>query len=250
MSALQYVHEPAVQLRRTISVLSATLIAEPLPPTTTTSACGGPRPEKTAQDRGALRPLRPEASIRDLLRPQVAVCSYCKARHWECERSKKTQHFSRPRCSRFHPPPPTPEYRQLLEGSDRAAICLPAEATSFREHARSCNNALPFSSLSAYFDQTRLQRPGPPLFRVFGRLYHRLGALIPPDRGRENGVDGGLPGLRVLNSSRTTYLHERDDYFSIPPHTERLLLEFVIDGFFQVETDRLSHIRLHKTRCG
>ncbi|SGY17634.1 BQ5605_C015g07841 [Microbotryum silenes-dioicae] len=54
--------------------------------------------------RIALKPLKPHVSIRDDLGPQTAVCTHCKARHWEL---------------------------------------------------------------------------GPPVFRVFGRLYHRLGALIP-----------------------------------------------------------------------
>ncbi|SCV70319.1 BQ2448_1713 [Microbotryum intermedium] len=118
----------------------------------------------------------PKVSIRDHLGPQNAVCASCKARHWECERNKNTHHFSTC-CSQGKvqlpsppPPQPTPEYRQPLEGSDRGA-----EAVSFREHARSYKNALSFTSLSAYFDQTRLQMPGPPVFRVFGRLYHRLG---------------------------------------------------------------------------
>ncbi|SCV69694.1 BQ2448_1088 [Microbotryum intermedium] len=60
-----------------------------------------------------------------------------------------------------------------------AATYTRAEGVSFREHARSYNNALSFTSLSAHFDQTQLQTPGPPVFRVFGRLYHRLPALIP-----------------------------------------------------------------------
>ncbi|SCZ99556.1 BZ3500_MvSof-1268-A1-R1_Chr3-1g06095 [Microbotryum saponariae] len=70
------------------------------------------------------------------------------------------------------PPQPNPEYRNLLEGSD-------SEAKAFRENARSYNNALSFTSLAAHFDRTRLGTLGPPVFRVFGRLYHRLGALIP-----------------------------------------------------------------------
>ncbi|SCZ93879.1 BZ3500_MvSof-1268-A1-R1_Chr6-3g08946 [Microbotryum saponariae] len=53
------------------------------------------------------------------------------------------------------------------------------EAKAFRENAQSYNNALSFTSLAAHVDQTRLGTLGPPLFRVFGRLYHRLGALIP-----------------------------------------------------------------------
>ncbi|SCV73059.1 BQ2448_6984 [Microbotryum intermedium] len=132
--------------------------------------------KKPRRARIALRPLRPKVSIRDHLGPQNAVCYYCKARHWECERNKNTHHFStcasQGKVQQPPPPQPTPEYRHLLEGSD-------AEAVSFREHARSYNNALSFTSLSPHFDQTRMQTPRPPVFRVFGRLYHRLGALIP-----------------------------------------------------------------------
>ncbi|SGY39388.1 BQ5605_C003g02208 [Microbotryum silenes-dioicae] len=42
------------------------------------------------------------------------------------------------------------------------------------------------------------------------------------------------------------YLHERGDYFSIPHATQRLLLEFLTDGYSQVETDRLNYIRFHQ----
>ncbi|SCV74472.1 BQ2448_8111 [Microbotryum intermedium] len=97
--------------------------------------------------RVGLRPLKPKVSIRDHLSPRNAVCAYCKARHWD------------------------------IDSYLKAPIAV--KAVSFREHARSYNNALSFTSLSAHFDQTRLQAPGPPVFRVFGRLYHRLGALIP-----------------------------------------------------------------------
>ncbi|SGY15340.1 BQ5605_C013g07335 [Microbotryum silenes-dioicae] len=127
---------------------------------------------------GSNRAQTPQAhvSIRDDLGPQTAVCTHCKARHWECERSKSTRHFSAC-CSQGKvrlPPPPQPnlEYRQLLEGSD-------SDAKAFRENARSYNNALSFTSLAALWDQTQVGTLGPPVFRVFGRLYHRLGALIP-----------------------------------------------------------------------
>ncbi|SGY38962.1 BQ5605_C003g02111 [Microbotryum silenes-dioicae] len=91
----------------------------------------------------------------------MAVCIHYKARHWECERSKSTGHFSRC-CSQG----------KLREGSD-------SEAKAFRENARSYNNALSFTSLAAHWDQTQVGTLGPPVFRVFSRLYHRLGALIP-----------------------------------------------------------------------
>ncbi|SGY56342.1 BQ5605_C006g04128 [Microbotryum silenes-dioicae] len=147
--ALRHVYEPAVQLCRTDSVVSAMA----------NSTLGSPH--------------------HHLLRkgdPQTAVCTHCKARHWECERSKSTRHFSAC-CSQGKvrlPPPPQPnlEYRQLLQGSD-------SDAKAFRENARSYNNALSFTSLAAHWDQTQVGTLGPPVFRVFGRLYHRLGALIP-----------------------------------------------------------------------
>ncbi|SCZ98328.1 BZ3500_MvSof-1268-A1-R1_Chr7-1g09098 [Microbotryum saponariae] len=383
---LRHVYEPAVQLR-------------------------------VRRARIALKPLKPHVSIRDDLGPQTAVCTHCKARHWECERSKSTGNFSTC-CSQGKvrlPPPPQPnlEYRQLLEGSD-------TEAKAFRVNARSYNNALSFTSLAAHWDQTPVGTLGPPVFRVFGRLYHRLGALIPavnqrpafaqtwlidpveatdtrlgPDgtdsrmqrstltklesvlrtgnrlvrefasakaragwdtakewilrlclppgrdrrihnlptctvidvpmvgpstkslarsiredgfypniplcgfhqagppiaRNREqidNGVqlrevlaglglddedeeededrddenEDGEEGERERRSSRKRgrggstrvsrsqylayYLHERGDYFSIPHATQRLFLEFVIDGYSQVETDRLNYIRFHQ----
>ncbi|SGY34554.1 BQ5605_C002g01652 [Microbotryum silenes-dioicae] len=145
--AFRHVYEPAVQLCRTDGVASAP---------------------------GSNRAQTPQAhvSIRDDLGPQTAVCTHCKARHWECERSKSTRHFSAC-CSQGKvrlPPPPQPnlEYRQLLQGSD-------SEAVAFRENARSYNNTLSFTSLAALWDQTQVGTLGPPVFRVFGRLYHRLG---------------------------------------------------------------------------
>ncbi|SCZ89745.1 BZ3500_MvSof-1268-A1-R1_Chr1-3g01552 [Microbotryum saponariae] len=108
--------------------------------------------------RITLKPLKPHAG------------------HWECERSKSTGHFSTC-CSQGKvqlptPPQPDPEYRNLLEGSG-------SEPKAFRENARPYNNALSFTSLAAHFDQTQVGTLGPSVFRVFGRLYHQFGALIP-----------------------------------------------------------------------
>ncbi|SCZ96978.1 BZ3500_MvSof-1268-A1-R1_Chr4-2g06908 [Microbotryum saponariae] len=94
----------------------------------------------------------------------MTVCTHCKARHWECERTKLTGHFSTC-CSqgKVQLPPslrPNPNFQQLLEGSDSG---IPA----FRENARSYNNALSFTSLAAHFDQTRPGTQGPRMFCVF-----------------------------------------------------------------------------------
>ncbi|SCZ92411.1 BZ3500_MvSof-1268-A1-R1_Chr5-2g07838 [Microbotryum saponariae] len=63
----------------------------------------------------------------------MTVCTHCKARHWECERTKSTGHFSTC-CSqgKVQLPPslrPNSDFQQLLEGSD-------SEAKAFRRSAR------------------------------------------------------------------------------------------------------------------
>ncbi|SGZ22827.1 BQ5605_C022g09548 [Microbotryum silenes-dioicae] len=79
--------------------------------------------------RIALKPLKPNISIRDDLGPQTAVCTHCKARHWEGERSKSIGHFS--------------------------TCCSQGKKLK-------------------HFTKPR----GTPVFRLFGRLGHRLGSLI------------------------------------------------------------------------
>ncbi|SGY65996.1 BQ5605_C004g02611 [Microbotryum silenes-dioicae] len=135
--ALRHVYEPAVQLCRTDSVVSAMA----------NSTLGSPHHHLLRKGECAGLETRSNPSS------PTACCSQGKVRL---------------------PPPPQPnlEYRQLLQGSD-------SEAKAFRENARSYNNALSFTSLAALWDQTQVGTLGPPVFRVFGRLYHRLGALIP-----------------------------------------------------------------------
>ncbi|SCZ98740.1 BZ3500_MvSof-1268-A1-R1_Chr3-1g05587 [Microbotryum saponariae] len=75
----------------------------------------------------------------------MTVCTHCNARHWECERTKLTGHFSTC-CSqgKVQLPPslrPNPNFQQLLEGSDSG---IPA----FRKNARSYNNALSITSIA------------------------------------------------------------------------------------------------------
>ncbi|SGZ31117.1 BQ5605_C047g12308 [Microbotryum silenes-dioicae] len=84
--------------------------------------------------------------------------------------------------SRSNPSSPTFSQGKLLQGSDSGQLLRPTTfvfTKAFRENARSYNNALSFTSLAAHWDQTQVGTLGPPVFHVFGRLYHRLGALIP-----------------------------------------------------------------------
>ncbi|SCZ90399.1 BZ3500_MvSof-1268-A1-R1_Chr1-3g01964 [Microbotryum saponariae] len=127
----------------------------------------------------------------------MTVCTHCKARHWECERTKSTGHFSTC-CSqgKVQLPPslrPNPNFQQLLEGSDSG---IPA----FRENARSYNNALSFTSLAAHFDQTRPGTQGP---RMFQRPTYAKTWLICPAEATDTqfGPDGA--DSRIQRSTLT-----------------------------------------------
>ncbi|SGZ28460.1 BQ5605_C027g10344 [Microbotryum silenes-dioicae] len=90
---LRHVYEPAVQLCRTVSVVTA-----------------GQGQRSPRRARTGLKPLKPHVSIADRLGPQTAVCTHCKARHRKCERTKSTGHFSTG-CSQGKvrlPPPASP----------------------------------------------------------------------------------------------------------------------------------------------
>ncbi|SGY70062.1 BQ5605_C004g03098 [Microbotryum silenes-dioicae] len=100
----------------------------------------------------------------------MAVCIHFKTRHWECERSKSTGHFSTC-CSQGKvqlppPPSPIPSIEIYLKDSVQSSS-IPQKRPVAQQRA------------VFHFDQTRLGTLGLPVFRVFGRRYHRLGALIP-----------------------------------------------------------------------
>ncbi|SCZ99555.1 BZ3500_MvSof-1268-A1-R1_Chr3-1g06094 [Microbotryum saponariae] len=113
---------------------------------------GQRRPRRT---RTALKPLKPQVSIRDYLGPQTAV-------------SKSSGHVSTCGSQGKVRLPPLPSPIPSIEIYLKARIA----------NARSYNNALSFTSLAAHIDQTRLGTLGPPVFRVFGRLYYRLGPAV------------------------------------------------------------------------
>ncbi|SGY45470.1 BQ5605_C001g00288 [Microbotryum silenes-dioicae] len=112
----------------------------------------------------------------------MAVCAYCMARHWECK--GRTGHRSTC-CSQGKvqhaaaSPSPAQSRGSFLKARMPVSCSVRQQAKAFRENARSYNNALSFTSLAAHWDQSQVGTLGPPVFRVFGRLYHRLGALIP-----------------------------------------------------------------------
>ncbi|SGZ30948.1 BQ5605_C046g12278 [Microbotryum silenes-dioicae] len=154
--ALRHVYEPAVQLCRTdsvVSVMANSTLGSPHHHLRKGECAGLESRSNPSSPRfDPRRPRPPDGRVHPLQGSALGV------------RKGKVR----------LPPPPQPnlEYRQLLQGSD-------SDAKAFRENARSYNNALSFTSLAAHWDQTQVGTLGPPVFRVFGRLYHRLGALIP-----------------------------------------------------------------------
>ncbi|SGY77435.1 BQ5605_C005g03638 [Microbotryum silenes-dioicae] len=111
-------------------------------------------------------------------------------RKGECAGLETRSNPSSPRFDSRRPRPPDGRVHPLqgsalgvrkvqVDQTLRRVLLAGQDAKAFRENARSYNNALSFTSLAAHWDQTQVGTLGPPVFRVFGRLYHRLGALIP-----------------------------------------------------------------------
>lgn len=59
---------------------------------------------------------------------------------------------------------------------------LTADAREFRQNIRAYNNAFAFTSLGTSGPADPIMRTaGPPVFKVGGELYHRIGSLLPRD---------------------------------------------------------------------
>ena len=105
------------------------------------------------------------------------ACSDCGALHWASEKLVNSPKFGmccnsgKIEVPRLDDPPP--ELLHLLSGQED--ICK-----KFHDYIRNYNNALAMTSLGCNQD-TEINRDGdgPFVFRVQGRLYHRIGSLLP-----------------------------------------------------------------------
>ncbi|KIM40031.1 hypothetical protein M413DRAFT_29163, partial [Hebeloma cylindrosporum] len=114
------------------------------------------------------------------LGPMDIPCPHCGALHWLAEKlsnsSKHSPKFGM--CcmeGKVQLPaleaPPEP-LRQLLTSEDRSA-------KTFRDEIWKYNRAFAFTSLGVDEDHSVNHGRGPPVFRIFGELHHRSGALAP-----------------------------------------------------------------------
>ena len=108
------------------------------------------------------------------------ACSDCGALHWTSEKLANSPKFGmccysgKIKIPKLDDPPP--ELLHLLTGQED--ICK-----KFRDHIRNYNNALAMTSLGCNQDkEINRDGRGPFVFKVQGRLYHRIGSLLPqPD---------------------------------------------------------------------
>jgi len=118
-------------------------------------------------------------------------------------------------------PPPEP-LRWLLTNNE-------ADAKDFRQHIRSYNNALAFTSVGANLD-TSVAQPSNYTYRLRGELYHRMGSLLPQlgeapkfaqlyisdPHAELDGRMGSFDGLnKDIMQSLQTMLHEYNPYANI-----------------------------------
>ena len=124
----------------------------------------------------ARQPFNRNWPVHHMGRMDIA-CSDCGALHWASEKLVNSPKFGmccnsgKIKVPRLDDPPP--ELLHLLSGQED--ICK-----KFRDYIRNYNNALAMTSLGCNQD-TEINRDGggPFVFRVQGRLYHRIGSLLP-----------------------------------------------------------------------
>ena len=107
-----------------------------------------------------------------------AICPYCSAAHWDCERLTRSSHAN-PKfggcclSGKIWLPSlqqPPPELHNLLISQDR-------RAKEFRTNIRKYNNAFAMTSVGRKLLQN--DGGGPFVFKVHGSLSHRIGSLLP-----------------------------------------------------------------------
>jgi DNA replication protein DnaC len=107
-------------------------------------------------------------------------CPNCHALHWKDERLAQSS-LTSPQfgmCCKsgkvqlldFRDPPQ--ELKDLLDGSN-------AQAREFRENIWKYNRAFAFTSMKVKEDHSINSRNGPPVFRIQGELFHRIGSVEP-----------------------------------------------------------------------
>ncbi|CAA7054895.1 unnamed protein product [Microthlaspi erraticum] len=76
------------------------------------------------------------------------------------------------------PPPPVPEILQdlLFKGDDKSK--------NFKENIRAYTSMFGFTSMGGKVDTSINKGRGPPIFRLLGQNFHRIGSLLPSDDSR------------------------------------------------------------------
>ncbi|KAH8975256.1 hypothetical protein BDL97_01G145700, partial [Sphagnum fallax] len=146
-------------------------------------------------------------------------------------------------------PPPEP-LRRLLTSNE-------LDAKDFRQHIRSYNNALAFTSVGANLDTSVAQR-GNYTYRLRGELYHRMGSLLPqlgeaPKFAQlyindpHAKLDGRMGNFGDLNrdtlQSLQTMLHACNPYASIYQMAAERLQSGAIELSIRLVNDRRIDLR-------
>ncbi len=183
---------------------------------------------------GTLHFLEERAASSSCINPQFTLC---------CAQGKVTL-----------PPlaPPLEPLRLLLTGKE-------TNAKDFRQHIRSYNSALAFTSVGANLD-TNVAQPGNYTYRLCGEFYHRMGSLLPqPGEVRKfaqlyisdphvelDGWMGNFGGLnRDTMQSLQMMLHACNPYAIIYQTATEWLQGLVVELSLRLVNDRRTNLRCY-----
>jgi len=198
--------------------------------------------------------------LRHTLGEMTTVCGKCGALHFLEERAASSS-CANPQFTLCYaqgkvtlPPlaPPPEPFRRLLTGKE-------TNAKDFRQHIRSYNSALAFTSVGANLD-TSVAQPSNYTYRLCNELYHRMGSLLPqPGKARKfaqlyigdphaklDGRMGNFGGLnRDTMQSLQTMLHACNPYAIIYQTATERLQGGVIELSLRLVNDRRTNLQCY-----
>jgi hypothetical protein len=187
----------------------------------------------------------------------TTVCGKCNALHFleeraassSCANLQFTLCYTQGKVTLPSLTPPPEPLRRLLTSKE-------TDTKDFRQHIRSYNSVLAFTSVGANLD-TSVAQPGNYTYHLRGELYHRMGSLLPqPSEARKfaqlyisdphaelDGQMGNFGGFnRDTMQSLQTMLHACNPYAIIFQTTVERLQSGAIELSLRLVNDRHTNL--------
>ncbi|XP_019157524.1 PREDICTED: uncharacterized protein LOC109154109 [Ipomoea nil] len=186
------------------------------------------------------------------------LCEHCNSFFWYNERSSNSKSRESPKYSAccvngkiklpFMTKPPQKLYELFFTSNDKNRC--------FLKNIRSYNSMFCFTSMDGKIDRTINNRTSPPIFRINGQNFHRIGSLLPSDgiqpkfaqlyiHDTENEIDNRLNSVRAENNGSALHSEVVHDIKQVLDEHNVLVKSFrMAKSFLESNPQRQIRIRL------